>query len=68
MKITIVTKRELSNGMDLKTLLSQISAEYVTPDGIGAYCLPADSRFGLTPEGKRVARLSPNSDTTIIFE
>ena len=65
MTITINTTRPLVNGRDLQELLAQIVADYVTPDGRGAYILPEDARFGITQSGYRVGQLATDAETII---
>ena len=51
MKLTITANIE--NGRELSQILSRVSKEY--DDGVGAYCLPAEKKFGLTADMQRVS-------------
>lgn len=65
MNITITTKKNVANGIDLKNLLAQITAQYLDDDGIGAYSLPTEVKFGVDATGKRVSAKHPNAVTVI---
>jgi len=64
MKITIVA--DIQNGMELKRIFDAISAKYV--DGIGAYCLPAQKKFGLDIGMNIVNARHPDSVITVEFD
>ena len=63
MKLTITANIE--NGAELATILAQVTAQYT--DGVGSYCLPAETVFGLDTTGKRVSRRSPDATSIIEF-
>ena len=63
MKITITTTKTMTNGIDLKNLCAELVAQYT--DGTGAFCLPAESRFGLTESGQRISARHADAATVV---
>lgn len=64
MKITI--EADIQNGMELKRIFDAVSAKYT--DGIGAYCLPAQKKFGLNADMQIVNIRHPDAVVVIEFD